>query len=755
MSTGAVLASSAATTVVGGWTQSPAPPHQIGSCSLPSASCYGRAAVLLEGPQCRADPSLAFCGKVLLVGSSNSSDAKSDHNAADLYDPRHNTWSNAGPTLQSRTNPKAVQIDGPACAANPTRGACGKVLVVGGSNDIPDTAELYDPATKAWTPAAGLLYQHIHFFTMVLLQGPRCGSLCGKVLVAGGEGVPGQPGASEVYDPLSGGWTKTGALHTPRAEHVSALLDGPACAGSSAPAYCGDVLVAGGFTPSSSGVSTETAELFDPAATDATTGLPGAWGPTGSLKPGASLPYAPGLATAAVLTGPRCGAHCGQVIIAGGVGEQFSPVPFIAQYRTAELYDPTAGTWTATALLSDPRSDHAGILLPNGEYLVAGGQGVSGTLNTAELYDPGASIATWTAAPPMPVSGFAFATTVLSAGPASTCGELCGRALVTGGNMTVAELFEGLPAVGSVAPDPVPLAGASTVVTGGGFTTATQVTIDGVPVPCPYATCATDPTSPDTTLDVTFPSHAAGTVTLVVHNKIGDSPPFLVRYADPLPTLAALSPGCGPVAGGTTVVISGTNFTPAATVDVAGTGVPATVLSSTTVRFTSPSASTAGGVPVTVTTSGGTSSPLTFTYPCALAAAAGAPAAAGFVPTSAQTGAQPPAYPQPPPAAQVPPATAATVATAASHGPVAAAGQSVGGIAGVGADDPAGVPALRYGMARHEDWSVSPPLVAAGAAMLGAFGFCLFTGASPAARIRRRSAITPAPAPARTEEITR
>ena len=75
----------------------------------------------------------------------------------------------------------------------------------------------------------------------------------------------------------------------------------------------------------------------------------------------------------------------------------------------------------------------------------------------------------------------------------------------------------------------------------------------------------------------------------------------------PTPTVTSLSPGSGPLAGGTPVTVTGTNFSAAAKVDFGttrATGV--TVHSSTSITATAP-ASAAGTVDVTVATSGGTS----------------------------------------------------------------------------------------------------------------------------------------------------
>jgi hypothetical protein len=64
----------------------------------------------------------------------------------------------------------------------------------------------------------------------------------------------------------------------------------------------------------------------------------------------------------------------GRVLIAGGAN-------FAA---SAELYEPATGTFTATGAMLKPRSGHVAALLPNGKVLVAGG----GVEASAEIYDP-------------------------------------------------------------------------------------------------------------------------------------------------------------------------------------------------------------------------------------------------------------------------------------------------------------------------------------------------------------------------------
>ncbi len=82
-----------------------------------------------------------------------------------------------------------------------------------------------------------------------------------------------------------------------------------------------------------------------------------------------------------------------------------------------------------------------------------------------------------------------------------------------------------------------------------------------------------------------------------------------------IPTATTINPASSPVAGGGMATISGAHLSGATAVDfgsVAATGV--TVVSPTEVRATVPSASATGTVNVTVTTPGGTTDPIPFTY---------------------------------------------------------------------------------------------------------------------------------------------
>jgi N-acetylneuraminic acid mutarotase len=82
----------------------------------------------------------------------------------------------------------------------------------------------------------------------------------------------------------------------------------------------------------------------------------------------------------------------GKVLVVGGHGD--NPNEPIADLASAELYDPSTRTWSATGSLTDRRQQHTATLLPDGRVLVVGGNQFAFDLASAELYDP--ATGTWT-----------------------------------------------------------------------------------------------------------------------------------------------------------------------------------------------------------------------------------------------------------------------------------------------------------------------------------------------------------------------
>jgi hypothetical protein len=171
------------------------------------------------------------------------------------------------------------------------------------------------------------------------------------------------------------------------------------------------------------------------------------------------------------------------------------------------------------------------------------------------------------------------------------------------------------PTVTGITPAAGPVAGGTTVtVTGTGFTDATGVSFGQVAAQ--NLTVASD-----TQLTVTSPqAAAAGTVGVTVTTPAGTSPTsqadhFTYELATPAPTVTGIDPAAGPVAGGTTVTVTGTGFTDATGVSFGQVAAQSlTVASDTQLTVISPPAAAPGPVDVTVTTPAGTSPAGQFTY---------------------------------------------------------------------------------------------------------------------------------------------
>jgi hypothetical protein len=169
------------------------------------------------------------------------------------------------------------------------------------------------------------------------------------------------------------------------------------------------------------------------------------------------------------------------------------------------------------------------------------------------------------------------------------------------------------PSLSSLNPDNGPTTGGTFVtLTGSDFTDlgTTSVTFGG-------SAASNVTVVSTTTITCTTPAHSAGTVDVEVTNLFGsDTLPNSYTYGSP-PTVDSVVPNEGSVDGGTSVVITGSEFTNTAdtTVTFGGTGATNVfVVNSTTISCDTP-AHAAGAVDVVVTNSNGTGTlPNGFTY---------------------------------------------------------------------------------------------------------------------------------------------
>lgn len=169
------------------------------------------------------------------------------------------------------------------------------------------------------------------------------------------------------------------------------------------------------------------------------------------------------------------------------------------------------------------------------------------------------------------------------------------------------------PKVTKVAPNSGSVAGGTAVVlTGTRFAGATAVTFGGVPAASFTAVSGT-------TIDAVSPPGSAGTVDVAVRAAAGTSTPVGTDHFTYLvPKVTKVSPNTGPVAGGTTVTVTGAALTGASAVTFGTTPAAGfTVTSATSITAVSPPGG-AGTVDVRVTTPAGVTAVVSgdrFTYP--------------------------------------------------------------------------------------------------------------------------------------------
>ena len=154
----------------------------------------------------------------------------------------------------------------------------------------------------------------------------------------------------------------------------------------------------------------------------------------------------------------------GRVIIVGGVNS-------VGYLASAQLYNPATGTWSTTGSLGSTRSLHAAVLLPDGKVLVVGGENnLSVPVATAQIYDP--ATGSWTATGSLSHARRGHTATLLANGKVLVAGGASGT------NSALTELYDPATALWSISGALVTsraqhtatrLPGGKVLIAGGGF----------------------------------------------------------------------------------------------------------------------------------------------------------------------------------------------------------------------------------------------------------------------------------------------
>ncbi len=377
-------------------------------------------------------------GKVLVTGGLQYTGTYAPLTSAELFDPATATWTPVGSLNEARGSHTATLLQD------------GRVLVAGGSNQEVGgvqiaSAEIYDPDTQSWTTVAAPNEARESATATLLADG--------QVLLAGGRGALaeiGTFGGIDTFVPVAGSgaaqpfvfnagtWTVDGVETGTYPVTWNSYLESPVLRVAATGPVTLTIDHSYGFENIYDGgrvLVSRNGGAFAPVPFADQANRVDSFGGVGN----------PGW------NGTNAGTTSAQVLFNTFAGESFQ-VRFEAAWDvsdlgpnpnwsitsvtidntgylpptaldSAELFDPVAGTWTATASsLTDGRYQHSAILMPSGKVLVAGGRDPSGARpGGTELFDP--ATASWSSVSPLATGRSQHAAALLADG----------RVMVTGG----------------------------------------------------------------------------------------------------------------------------------------------------------------------------------------------------------------------------------------------------------------------------------------------------------------------------------
>ncbi len=312
----------------------------------PSAGTWSAGANMMSSPRAGATATLLPSGLILIAGGFDASE--NALNTAELFNPADGTLVR---TDNNMTDARAFHTANLLLS--------GKVLLVSGLTDnngsTSTTADIFDPAagthgrftTSVGTPLASAAGASVLF---------PSGALMGKVLITGGDlcgsGFVCSSFTGQLYNPGTDQFAFAASMNESRINHTATLLQN------------GKVLITGGINlfatmgagkVNGAGAATtfsKSAELFDPATVSFT--CVGGAGSSGCMP---------------TMTKTRAGHTAtlmddGTVLIAGGFASYGPPVFQMGNAtKTAEIFNPTSGTFAKTKSMHTARGGHTATML--------------------------------------------------------------------------------------------------------------------------------------------------------------------------------------------------------------------------------------------------------------------------------------------------------------------------------------------------------------------------------------------------------
>jgi hypothetical protein len=272
-------------------------------------------------------------GRVLVVGG----EAEGSYlDSVEIFDPTTESWTDAAPLSIGRSDHTALLL------------ADGRVLVAGGQSPAAGTgevtrrAEIFDPATGAWSRAGTSIGSIYGAGSGVAL--PDGSAVFHATIESGPYDVT---SILQRFDPDDGTWTRVARLAADRIRPSMAVMAD------------GRILIAGGSSDRTELPSPMAdAWIFDPA--------------TDTLRALADMPE-PGFGEPAALLPD------GRVFVTG--------------IERSNVFDPASASWTRTSQAAHYRDGQVAALLPDGRIVLGGDSSCHADDRTSEIYDPSSD--TW------------------------------------------------------------------------------------------------------------------------------------------------------------------------------------------------------------------------------------------------------------------------------------------------------------------------------------------------------------------------